>query len=70
MTEREQTGVAWARAHDLEEQVTAFAGFGEALKEVDTVLGDVSSELAQSTGATPLRTRWTGPHQVRAVALA
>jgi hypothetical protein len=63
-------GVEFARGQvrDLEVQVTAFTGLGQALKEVDGVLGQVSEELAR-TGV-PLRTRWTGSREVHAVALA
>ena len=57
------------QVHDLEVQVTAFTGLGQALKEVDGVLGEVSEELARTGGGPPLRTRWTG-REVRAVALA
>jgi predicted site-specific integrase-resolvase len=60
-----------AQVDDLEDQVTAFTGLGEALKEVDGVLAEVSQELAQTRpGSVPLRTRWTGAREVRAVALA
>lgn len=60
---------ATGQVRNLEEQVTAFTGFGEALKEVDGVLGQVSEGLAR-TGGEVLQTRWTGPREVRAVALA
>ena len=61
---------AEAQVSDLADQVSAFTGFGQALKEIDGVLGQVSQELAQTGSSFPLRTRWTGTREVRAVALA
>jgi hypothetical protein len=58
-----------AQVEELEGQVTAFTDFGEAIKAVDGVLGQVSEELT-GVETTPPRTNWTGRREVRAVALA
>jgi hypothetical protein len=59
-----------AQVHNLEGQVTAFTGLGEAIKAIDDVLGQVSEELASGRDGTPHRTSQTGRREVRAVALA
>ena len=58
------------QVHELEVQVSAFTGLGQALKEVDGVLGEVSEELGRTGNGASLRTRWTVPREARAVALA
>ena len=64
------------RVEELEGQVTAFTGLGEAIKAVDTVLGRTSEELARGRRRTPsLPDPVTHPDAVtrrgvRAVALA
>ncbi len=69
MADADGAGAIRERVRDLEAQVTAFTGLGQALKEVDGVLGQASEELIRTGGYTPLQTRWTGPRQVRAVVL-
>lgn len=70
MVDGDRVGETGSPVRELQEQVTAFAGLGQALKEVDGVLGQVTHELASARSERPARGSWAGSHQVRAVALA
>ena len=59
-----------ARVHELEGQVTAFTGLGEALKVVDGLLGRATEELAVTGGRPPHSSMAVGQREVRAVVLA
>jgi hypothetical protein len=69
VADEEDMNAVLAQVQELEGQVTAFTDFGEAIKAVDGVLGQVSEELAGAETPPP-RTIWTGRREVRAVALA
>ncbi len=70
MADEEGMDAVQEKVHELEGQVTAFTGLGEALKIVDDVLGRASEGLAGAGGRTSFSSMPRARREVRAVALA
>ncbi len=70
MADEQGTEAMQERVQELEGQVTAFTGMGEALKAVDGVLGRASAELAVAGARGPLGPMPANRREIRTVALA
>jgi hypothetical protein len=68
MADADGMDLVQVQVQELNGQVTAFAGLGEAIKVADGAMGRAAVELARVTGSAPSRSM--DRSEVRAVALA